>query len=240
MRQTKYMMSGGLAFSEDKDMEKLRQFSLKGWHVSDFKFMGYTLEKGQSADYIYSIDYRSLNEEEAGEYFDFFSSAGWTHIASQGNFHLFRGLPGTKPIYSDQETVVEKHNNAGNSIKWTALSTLLLTVLLWFGTFISSGFLHTTLVVIATVLTTIAIPTAWTVLAIYNNKWKAEGRKSLVNLTKMVPPLLFLVAMTTLIIATGTDSPVRLLAYIVIGAIAFPTAIWMIMSLKHRLGGRRA
>jgi hypothetical protein len=142
MRQTKYMMSGGLAFSEDKDMEKLRQFSLKGWHVSGFKFMGYTLKKGQSADYIYSIDYRSLNEEETEEYFDFFSSAGWTHIASQGNFHLFRGLPGTKPIYSDQETVVEKHNNAGNSIKWTALSTVLLTVLLWFGTFISSGFLH--------------------------------------------------------------------------------------------------
>lgn len=239
MRQTKYMMSGGLAFSEDKDMEKLRQFSLKGWHVSDFKFMGYTLEKGQSADYIYSIDYRSLNEEEAGEYFDFFSSAGWTHIASQGNFHLFRGLPGTKPIYSDQETVVEKHNSAGNSIKWTAISTLLLTVLLWFGTFISSGFSHTALVVIATILTTIAIPIAWTVLAIYNNKWKAEGRKGLVNLTKMIPPLLFLVAMTTLIIAVGTDSSVRLLAYIVIGAISFPTAIWMIMSLKHKLGGKR-
>lgn len=48
MRQTKYMMSGGLAFSEDKDMEKLRQFSLKGWHVSGFKFMGYTLKKDKA------------------------------------------------------------------------------------------------------------------------------------------------------------------------------------------------
>ena len=47
MRQTKYITSGGLAFSEDKDMEKLRRFSLKGWHVSGFKFMGYTLEKGE-------------------------------------------------------------------------------------------------------------------------------------------------------------------------------------------------
>ncbi|WMM33444.1 DUF2812 domain-containing protein [Shouchella clausii] len=240
MRQTKYMMSGGRAFSEDKDMDKLRRFSLKGWHVSGFKFMGYTLEKGQSADYIYSIDYRSLNEGETEEYFDFFSSAGWTHIASEEECHLFRASPGTKPIYSDQETVVEKHDNAGNSMKWTVLPTLLLTVLLWFGTFISSGFLHTTLVVIATILTIIAIPTAWTVLAIYNNKWKAEGRKGLVNLTKMIPPLLFLVAMTTLIIAVGTDSSVRLLAYIVIGAISFPTAIWMIMSLKTRLGGKRA
>lgn len=239
MRQTKYMMSGGLAFFEDKDMEKLRQFSLKGWHVSDFKFMGYTLVKGQSADYIYSIDDRSLNEEEAEEYFDFFSSAGWTHIASQGNFHLFRGLPGTKPIYSDQETIVEKHNNAGNSIRWTAISTLLLTVLLWFGTFISSGFLHMTLFVIATILTIIAISTTWTVLAIYNNKWKAEGRKGLVILTKMIPPLLFLVAVIILV-ASDSGRSVRLLAYIVIGAISFPTAIWMIMSLKTRLGGKRA
>lgn len=239
MRQTKYMMSGGLAFFEDKDMEKLRQFSLKGWHVSDFKFMGYTLVKGQSADYIYSIDDRSLNEEEAEEYFDFFSSAGWTHIASQGNFHLFRGLPGTKPIYSDQETIVEKHNNAGNSIRWTAISTLLLTVLLWFGTFISSGFLHMTLFVIATILTIIAISTTWTVLAIYNNKWKVEGRKGLVILTKMIPPLLFLVAVIILV-ASDSGRSVRILAAMVIGAISFPTAIWMIMSLKHRLGGKRA
>lgn len=72
MKQTKYIMSGGLAFSEDKDMEKLRQFSLKGWHVSDFKFMGYTLKKGESFDYIYSVDYRSLNEDEVEEYLDFF------------------------------------------------------------------------------------------------------------------------------------------------------------------------
>ncbi len=37
MRKTKYFMSGGLAFSEDKDMEKLHRYSLKGWHVNDFK-----------------------------------------------------------------------------------------------------------------------------------------------------------------------------------------------------------
>lgn len=152
---------------------------------------------------------------------------------------MFRGLPGTKPIYSDQETIVEKHNNAGNSIRWTAISTLLLTVLLWFGTFISSGFLHMTLFVIATILTIIAISTTWTVLAIYNNKWKVEGRKGLVILTKMIPPLLFLVAVIILV-ASDSGRSVRILAAMVIGAISFPTAIWMIMSLKTRLGGKRA
>lgn len=91
MRQTKYMMSGGLAFFEDKDMEKLRQFSLKGWHVSDFKFMGYTLVKGQSADYIYSIDDRSLNEEEAEEYFDFFLLLGGPILLHKEIFICFAG-----------------------------------------------------------------------------------------------------------------------------------------------------
>ena len=52
MKQTKYITSGGLAFSEDNDMEKLRRYSLKGWHVSDFKFMGYTLERGETRLYL--------------------------------------------------------------------------------------------------------------------------------------------------------------------------------------------
>lgn len=47
MSKSKYMMSGGLAFAESKDMEKLRQQSLKGWHVKKLSFMGYTLVKGE-------------------------------------------------------------------------------------------------------------------------------------------------------------------------------------------------
>lgn len=46
-------MSSGLAFSEDKDMEKLHRFSLKGWHVSDFKFRDIRLKKGK-AQIIYT------------------------------------------------------------------------------------------------------------------------------------------------------------------------------------------
>lgn len=65
MSHSKYVMSGGLAFSEEKDMEKLQRLSLKGWHVRDFKFMGYTLEKGISTDYIYSVDYRLLKKEHS-------------------------------------------------------------------------------------------------------------------------------------------------------------------------------
>ncbi|MGG3523035.1 DUF2812 domain-containing protein [Bacillus pseudomycoides] len=240
MRQTKYIMSGGLAFSEDKDMEKLRRFSLKGWHVSDFKFMGYTLEKGESSDYIYSVDYRSLIEDEEEEYFDFFSSSGWSHIASERNIHLFRAHPGTKPIYSDRDTSIEKYENFNRSTKCLAIPLVLITVLVWVGAMISSGTLKSLLHVIAVILSVIAIPTVWTVIATYNNKWEVKGKKGLVNLLKTIPFFLFLIAIITLLFVDGSDSVVRLLASMAIGAIALPTAICVIMSLYHKMGGKRA
>lgn len=241
MRQTKYVMSGGLAFSEKNDMEKLRRLSLKGWHVSDFKFMGYILEKGKSMDYIYSVDYRSINEGEAEEYFDFFSSSGWTHIASEGDVHLFRALPGTKPIYSDRETLVEKHDNSGRTIKWFALTLIFITALAWFGTFISIGSLQMTLTIIAGILSVIAIPTSWTMLAIYNNKWKVEGKKGLTTLIKSLA-ILFLIFVSFLIffVVDDSSSSVFILAYMILGSVAFPTAIWIIMSLYQKLSGKNA
>lgn len=235
MSHTKYVMSGGLAFSEEKDMEKLQRLSLQGWHVRNFKFMGYTLEKGTSTDYIYSVDYRLLKKEEAEEYFDFFSSAGWTHIASQGEIHLFRALPGTKPIHSDRETVVEKHDNLGNSIKWLTISLDFLTVLLWIGALISTGTLHQTLTILAVILTVVAIPLTWTLITVYTNKWKAEGKKGLANLMKTLPILfLLLVAVIIWIVFDKRNNPILLFASMLIGAVTFQTAIWGLMALYHK------
>ena len=239
MRKTKYITSGGLAFSEDKDMEKLRSYSFKGWHVSDFKFMGYTLEKGESSDYIYSVDYRSLEEDEEEEYFDFFSSSGWSHITSETDNHLFRARPGTKPIYSDRDTMVEKHENSIASIKKIAMPLVLITVLLWIGALLSSGFLETLLILIAFILSIIAVPIAWTVVTTYSNKWKVEGRRGLVNLVKIIPLLILLIAVIILLFVGGTDTTVNILIYMMVGAIALPTAIWFIMSLYHKVAGKR-
>ena len=225
MRQTKYITSGGLAFSEDKDMEKLRRFSLKGWHVSDFKFMGYTLEKGESSDYIYSVDYRSLKENEEEEYFDFFSSSGWSHIASEANIHLFRAHPGTKPIYTDRDTTVEKHKSSIASMKKFAIPFILITVLVWIGAMLSSGTLQSLLLLVAVILSVIAIPTAWTVITTYSNKWEVEGRKGLVNLVKTIPYLLVLltVVITFVVCRWYRHRPtINLLIYMIVGAIALP------------------
>jgi len=239
MTQTKYITSGGLAYSEDKDMEKLRRFSLKGWHVSDFKFMGYTLEKEESSDYIYSVDYRWLKEDEEEEYFDFFSSSGWSHVTSEGNNHLFRARPGTKPLYTDRDTAVEKYKNSGGSMMKFAIPLVLITALVWVGVMISSGTLKSILIVVATILSVIALPTVWTVITTYNNKWEVEGRR-LAKLGKTIPFLFLLVAVIILLFVGSTGTTVDILTSGVIGAIALPTAIWIIMSLYHKLRGKRS
>lgn len=240
MKKTKYIMSDGLAFNEDKDMDKLRRYSLKGWHVKKFKFMGYTLEKGSSADYIYSVDYRSLKEEDAEEYFDFFTSSGWTHITSEGDIHLFQALPGTKPIYSDRETVVEKHVNLGKPMKWSAISLFIVTVLVWIGLFKASGALQMTFAVLAVIFSMITLPAIWTVITITMNKWRAEGRKGLANLTK-ISLTLFPVLVTIIILFTfDIASAARIIAAMLIGAVIVPTAVWVIMTLYHKIAGKNA
>ncbi|MBU5465521.1 DUF2812 domain-containing protein [Virgibacillus sp. MSJ-26] len=235
MTKRKYITSGGLAFSEQKDMEKLRRYSLKGWHVKKFKFMGYTLEKGESTDYIYSIDYRSLNKGEDDDYYDFFSSAGWTNVTSEGDIHLFRAHPGTKPIYTDRDTTVSKYENSSRFMNKLAIPLIIMTVLMWLGTVLTSGISHTVFLTIALILTVLAIPTTWTVIATYNNKWKVEEKKGRVNFTRAVPYLLLIIATTTLALGGDKGLIISVLSSTIIGAVAFPTAIWLIMSLYHKV-----
>ena len=237
MSQTKYITSGGLAFSEDKDLEKLRRYSQRGWHVRNFKFMGYTLEKGESSDYIYSVDYRSLKEDDKEEYLNYFSSSGWSHVASEGNIHLFRAVSGTKPIYTDRDTFVEKYSNLNNSMKKVAVPLLLIAALGWILVWLSSGTLETSLLIAASILSVFALPAAWTILASYSNKWKAKEKQGVANLLKTIP-FLFLLAFIILLFVNVPDRAVRILTSGVIGGIGFPTVIWMIMSLYHKIGGK--
>lgn len=233
MRKTKYMMSSGTAFSEEKDMKKLRRLSLKGWHVSGFKFMGYILEKGESSDYIYNLDYRSLEEDEEEEYFDLFSSSGWSHVATEAGIHLFRAEPGTKPIYSDRDTTAEKYKSSSVPMIKMAISLFFITALLWIGAIMSSGVLHSILFTAAVIFSVLVAVIAWTAIAQYSNKWKTEGKYRLAKLGKMTLPLLLLVTIIIIFVVGERGYAIRILASSIIGAIAVPTIIWCIISLHH-------
>lgn len=122
-------------------------------------------------------------------------------------------------------------------MNYFAIPFVLITVLAWVVAIISSGTLQSILFTIAVIFTVIAIPTAMTVIATYNNKWKVKEKNGLVNLLKTISVFIFLIAVFILLYVDG--STINILASMIIGAIALPTAIWAIMSLYHKMGERK-
>ncbi|MBM7837179.1 hypothetical protein JOC54_000410 [Alkalihalobacillus xiaoxiensis] len=229
MSQTKYMMSSGLAFSEEKDLKKLRQHSLKGWHVQGFRPGGYSLQKGESTDYIYAYDYRLLATNEQDEYLELFTSSGWTPIASEAGIHLFQALPGTKPIHSDQESTVEKHESISRFMRALAYPVILLTIALWLGWLFAEGALQTGLFYGALALTPLALPLAWTVLTLAGNTAKAKG-KSLYQFTTLMLPFALFLALIVLL-TDNMASAIRMGASMLVCGAAFALIFSFSLSL---------
>lgn len=90
MRKTKYVASGGLAFTEKMDMKKLSAYASKGWILNGFALLGFSLKKGEPQNIVYSLDYQKDADKE---YFAIFEEAGWKHVCSAENeFHVFSDL----------------------------------------------------------------------------------------------------------------------------------------------------
>ncbi|WP_078551438.1 DUF2812 domain-containing protein [Bacillus alkalicellulosilyticus] len=128
--KTKYIASGGLAFAEKKEMKKLSKWAKKGWLLEKPSFLGYTLQKGEPCDIEYSVDNR-LNPDQ--EYFDMFDAAGWTHVFSISNqLHFFQAPTGTKPIYTDNLSLVDKYNREKTAMAKVLFPTLPIAIILFY------------------------------------------------------------------------------------------------------------
>ncbi|RXI42121.1 DUF2812 domain-containing protein [Clostridium tetani] len=127
--KNKYVMISGLAFSEESDMEKLKNYGKEGWILEDI--IGgffYKLKKDKPQDIVYSVDYQSEADEE---YFTIFKEAGWNPVVSLGNqMHIFSAQAGTKPIYSDCESEIDKYISARNQTKKGTFYSLIIAILL--------------------------------------------------------------------------------------------------------------
>src|SRR5690606_34538197 len=139
------------------------------------------------------------------EYFELFSSAGWTHVASDAGFHLFRAVPGTIPIYSDRETSLEKYNNMNTFVNKLTIPLCIVTALIWFSTFFSSGQLKSILLIVAIILTALALPAVWTAIAAYSNKLKNNGKTKISIGIKVAPPIFFIATFIILILIFNPD-----------------------------------
>lgn len=174
MGKTKYMMSEGLAFAEEKDLQRLRKKSLQGWHLKRWRFMGYELEQGEKEDVIYSIDYRDIDPNEEAEYFELFTMSGWMHVCSNHGMHIFKAKPGTMPIYSDLESSFDKLTRQGKPVFLVMPVCLAITVMLGLLAQFTSGSVQTVLNWGFVASIVITIPAIMTSLAIYYHKWKAR------------------------------------------------------------------
>lgn len=176
MKKTKYMMSGGLAFTEASDMKKLRKKSLQGWHLKKFSMLGYRLEEGKPEDVIYTIDYRFLDEENKTEYFELFRVAGWEHVCSEYNMHIFKAPKGTKPIYTDKDTTKEKYKSLIKPIQKLTIMSAVMLFLFLIIKLRSEGITN----LVSTWMTFIMLVTfamlAMTLTGAYYLKWKRHSR----------------------------------------------------------------
>lgn len=120
-KQTKYKPSMGLAFNEENEMRMLSKMAKEGWIFHSFSKLGYNFTKGKPQELIYSMDTYELKKGENEQYINLFEDAGWTHICSIENlFHFFSAVPGTKPIYTDKTTMIEKYEQGKKSVHKTA------------------------------------------------------------------------------------------------------------------------
>lgn len=134
----KYVISYGLAFDEESDMEKLSNYAKQGWILEGIKGgFFYKLRKDKPQDIIYSLDYQADKNEE---YLNIFEEAGWEHVVSTGDvIHIFSAKAGTKPIYSDCESELSKYITIRDKSKKGSLYSLIVSIILT-GMLVLSGF----------------------------------------------------------------------------------------------------
>lgn len=138
MLKNKYVINKGFASSEESEMEKLKNYAAKGWLLEDIVYGFYKLRKDTPQDIVYSLDYQVEANEE---YFTIFKEAGWDHVVSVKNYiHIFSAKAGTKPIYSDSKSEIEKYTDIRRKTKkgtiYSLIAALVLIGLMVFSVFV--------------------------------------------------------------------------------------------------------
>lgn len=166
--KNKYVMIRGFAFSESSDMERLSRYAKEGWILEGIsRGFFYKLKKGKPQDIEYSLDYQ---DEATEEYFDLFSEAGWTLVVSICNkTHIFSAPVGTKPIYTEAASEIDKYSSIKDQTKKAAIFFFVAAIVLAGGLKVSSAFMKPAFFVILilfTISVVLFVPSFMTYLAL--------------------------------------------------------------------------
>ncbi len=101
MQKKKTMNLTALATSEEKDLKRLSDLAIKGWHLEEIKvpFLSYQMGYDLASISDYMIDF---NDQVNQEYFDTYKKKGWTYVCSNNHLHYFKGTKNTPRFYTDE------------------------------------------------------------------------------------------------------------------------------------------
>jgi hypothetical protein len=97
------------AWNSEGEERWLSRMAGNGWHLTAPRAILYRFVKGEPADVVYRMDYRSPAKGERDEYLGLFRDAGWEHVGEFGNWHYFRIPAGEGPapeIHTDPESKI--------------------------------------------------------------------------------------------------------------------------------------
>ena len=127
-KNIKYVPSGGLLLSEEEDMKTLSKLAKEGWILESFEKLSYKLRKSEVEDVEYCIDYNEV-KDDWNEYISLFENSEWNYICSYKGWHFFKAPKGTKPIYSDKESLSLKYEKQYKLIKKSVIGILALIII---------------------------------------------------------------------------------------------------------------
>lgn len=112
MKNKKYILCGGLAFSDNKDMELLHMYALEGWIFREIKFgVFYVLHKEAPSNLIFSYDIQKVKPEDKDDYLALFKEGGWTSIGKwDSSLHFFCAKEKTTPLHSERAIRNEQYH----------------------------------------------------------------------------------------------------------------------------------
>lgn len=118
-------MSAGLAFEPEKDLAMFAEHAARGKHLAGSAYLGHgwSFVDGEPEDVVFDLAQQHAPD---ADYLEYFGAAGWTHVLTMGDTHIFKAAPGTPPVHTGTETRREELLRERNRFVLFSLVALVL------------------------------------------------------------------------------------------------------------------
>lgn len=118
-------MSAGLAFEPGKDLATFAEMAAQGKHLAGTARLGHgwRFVEGAPQDVVFDLAYE---RDPDADYLEYFRAAGWAHVLTAGDVHIFKADPGTPPVHTGGESRREELLRERNRFAGFSLLALLL------------------------------------------------------------------------------------------------------------------